>query len=564
MEKKTKNWWDKLGEPQYGDEMVIRVERDIVNFDPYFTEGLTGIYGAWLERLVCDDWTMDPAEWNYQLAWHPAKYQKGNLAESLEFPDPATHVVHLRKGIHYPNIPPSNGREFTSDDVMFHYHRIYGLGGCFTKPSPYRDTDPRFKDLISINAPDKYTVVFKFKTPNPDFIMETLHNVSLAQCMENYDVVKQYGDMSDWHHAVGTGPFLLKDFVPGKYASLEKNPEYWGHDERHPQNKIPYIDKLKIVIIPNEMDAVEAMRAGKIDCMNQISYKGARALQKTNPEIIQIRTPGAPALSIQPRNDKPPYNDLRVRKALQMAIDLPTIARTYFEGAVDPEPSNLTASKYMMNWGFPYTDWPPELKDEYAYNPARAKQLLAEAGYPHGFKTNVVVSSDANMGLLEIVKSYFAAVGIEMEVRVMSIPDWVKYVEIDKKHDQLIYRPYGPFGHTYAPLRAITRFQTGYSANHMMVADPVFDSFYPKALAAKNETELRVVLRDANERVTRQHYAVSLLLPLQYSLCQPWLKGFNAQVHSIWMGSGGPSMLGFYASRFFVDKKLKQSILGKR
>jgi ABC-type transport system substrate-binding protein len=116
-----------------------------VNFDPYFTEGLTGIYGAWLERLVCDDWTMDPAEWNYQLAWHPAKYQKGNLAESLEFPDPATHIVHLRKGIHYPNVPPSNGREFTSEDVMFHYHRIYGLGGGFTKPSPYRDTDIRFK-----------------------------------------------------------------------------------------------------------------------------------------------------------------------------------------------------------------------------------------------------------------------------------------------------------------------------------------------------------------------------------------------------------------------------------
>jgi hypothetical protein len=52
-------------------------------------------------------------------------------------------------------------------------------------------------------------------------------------------------------------------------------------------------------------------------------------------------------------------------------------------------------------------------------------------------------------------------------------------------------------------------------------------------------------------------------LPLQYSLCQPWLKGFHAQVHSIWMGSGGPSMLGFYAARFFVDRKLKQSILGK-
>jgi hypothetical protein len=94
----------------------------------------------------------------------------------------------------------------------------------------------------------------------------------------------------------------------------------------------------------------------------------------------------------------------------------------------------------------------------------------------------------------------------------------------------------------------------------MLVADPVFDSYYPKALAAKNETELRAVLKDANERVTRQHYAVSLLLPLQYSIYQPWLKGFHAQVHSIWMGSGGPSMLGFYAARFFIDRKLKKSM----
>jgi peptide/nickel transport system substrate-binding protein len=558
LEKKTAHWWDKLGTPQYGDEMVIRVERDIVNFDPYFTEGLTGIYGAWLERLVCDDWTQDPAEWDYRIAWHPMKYQRGNLAESWEFPDPTTHVVHIRKGVHYPNVPPSNGREFTSDDVLFHYHRIYGLGGGFTKPSPYRDTDIRFKDLISMTAPDKYTVIFKFKTPNPDFIMETLHNVSLAQCLENYDVVKKYGDMRDWHHALGTGPFMMQDFQPGKSASMVKNPDYWGRDERHPQNKIPYVNKLKFEIIPSEEEAVAAMAAGKIDCMNQVSYKGARTLAKTNPEIIQIATPGAPALSIQPRNDKPPYNDIRVRKAIQMAVDLNAIARDYFEGAVDPEPSTLTATKYMKGWGFPYEDWPADLKAEYAYNPAGAKQLLAEAGYPHGFKTNVVATADADFALLKIVQQYFMDIGIDMEIRVMKTPDWIQFVEIERKHDQLIYRPYGPLGHTYAPLRAITRFQTGYSANHMLVADPVFDSYYPRALAADTEDKLKVVLREANERVARQHYALSLLLPLQYSLCQPWLKGFNAQVHSIWMGSGGPSMIGFYASRFWVDQTIKK------
>jgi peptide/nickel transport system substrate-binding protein len=560
MEKKAASWWDKLGVPQYGDEMVIRINRDVVNFDPYFTEGLTGIYGAWLERLVADDWTVNPEEWDYQIAWHPAKYQKGNLAESYEFPDPTTHIVHLRKGVHWQNIPPAKGREFTSDDVLFHYHRIYGLGGGFLQASPYRATDIRFQDLLSIHAPDKYTVVFKFKTPNPDFIMETLHNVSLAQCLENPDVVKKYGDMRDWHHAIGTGPYILKEFVAGKYASLVKNPDYWAFDERHPQNKLPYADKLKLLIMLDENEAIEAMRQGKIDVMNQISFKGAQAIAKTNPEIIQIATPGSPTVSIQPRNDKPPYNDIRVRMALQMAIDLPAIAKKHYNGSVEPYPSTLTATKYMKGWGFPYEDWPQELKDEYAYNPARAKQLLTEAGYPNGFKTNVIADTDGDMELLQIVKSYFADIGIDMEVRVMKTPDWVNYVEIEKKHDQLIYRPYGPLGHTYAPLRAITRFQTGYSANHMMVADPVFDSFYPKALAATNEDELKKVLRDANERVARQHYAVSLLLPLQYSLCQPWLKGFNAQVHSIWMGSGGPSMLSFYSARFWIDRTLKKSM----
>jgi peptide/nickel transport system substrate-binding protein len=555
---KNGHWWDKLGEPQYGDEMVVRASRNIVNFDPYFMEGLTNIYGAWLERLVADDWTQDPDKWNYNLAWHPSRYQKGNLAESWEFPDPATHIIHLRKGVRYQNLPPSDGREFTADDVLFHYHRFYGLGGGFTEPSPYRDTDVRIKDLISITAPDKYTVVFKFKTPNPELIMETLHNVSLAQCLENPDVVKKYGDMRDLHHAVGTGPFILKDYVSDSHLSLVRNPDYWAHDERHPQNKLPYIDRLKYLIIPDEAEAIEAMRAGKVDVMSNISFGQALAIKKTNPEIVQIRNTGGPTVTLQPRYDKAPYNDIRVRKALQMAIDLPFIAGSHYGSTAEPYPSTLT-NRDVKGWGFPYEIWPQELKDEYAYNPARAKQLLAEAGYPHGFKTNVVAASDGDMELLKIVQGNFADIGIDMEIRVLDVAEWVHYVEIEKRHDQLIYRPYGPLGHTYAPLRAITRFRTGYSANHMMVADPVFDAFYPRAAAAATEGELKQVLKEANEHVARQHYAVSLLIPIQYHLCQPWLKGFHGQGHSIWMGTGGPSMLSFYAARFWVDRKLKKS-----
>ena len=138
MDINTEKWWDKLGKPQYGGELVIRANRNIQNFDPYFDESnLCSIQGVWMERLACDDWTLEPVKWNYRFGWHPPEYKKGHLAEGWEFTGPGTHVVHLRKGIHWQNIPPANGREFTADDVVSHFKRLYGPEGDFTKPSPF-------------------------------------------------------------------------------------------------------------------------------------------------------------------------------------------------------------------------------------------------------------------------------------------------------------------------------------------------------------------------------------------------------------------------------------------
>ena len=127
MEKKTAKWWDKLGKPQYGGELVIRANSNIVDFDPYNAPA-GNIFSGWMEKLVTDDWTMDPAVFDYKAHWRPLQYVKGYLAESWEFTDPNTYVSHLRKGIHWQNIPPANGREFTADDVIFHFNRMCGLG----------------------------------------------------------------------------------------------------------------------------------------------------------------------------------------------------------------------------------------------------------------------------------------------------------------------------------------------------------------------------------------------------------------------------------------------------
>ena len=96
MEKKSGNWWDKLGEPHYGGEMTIRASRNIVNFDPYFAVQLVNIMTAWLERLVADDWTVDPNVFDFKALWRPSEYIKGQLAEGWEFTDASTYVAHLR------------------------------------------------------------------------------------------------------------------------------------------------------------------------------------------------------------------------------------------------------------------------------------------------------------------------------------------------------------------------------------------------------------------------------------------------------------------------------------
>ena len=551
------NWWDSLGKPQYGGTMTLRVNTDITGFDPLASTAMFTIYSAWLERLHADDWTLDPSIFDYNIAFRPSQYVKGWLADSWEFTDPNTYVDHLHQGIHWQNIPPANGREFVADDVVFHFDRARGTGHGFTKPAPLINITP-FNDLISVTAPDKYTVVFKWKTSNPEFIVEALQQNDSTQHMENPEAVMQWGNVSDWHHAIGTGPFIMQDLVSGASATLVKNPNYWGHDERYPQNQLPYVDTLKILIIPDASTALAALRSGKIDIMDSITVSQAQSLQKTNPELIQKTYPLLTAYSLDERNDVKPYADVRVRQAMQMALDLPSIAKNYFAGTALAYPLSLT-SYYEKGWGLPYPDWPQDLKDQYAYNPAGAKKLLADAGYPSGFKTNIVVDANFDMDLLQIAKSYFAAIGVDMDIRVMDPGSWTSYVNVGHKQDQIATRS-GLLGQTTEPLRQFLRFQTGYSSNYSLISDPVFDSYYPKALAATNIDDIKKLLRDLNEYVARQHYCISLLQPKLFGISQPWIKGYNCQYFGVTYVNAGVLLLGFYPTRFWIDQNLKKSM----
>ena len=203
---------------------------------------------------------------------------------------------------------------------------------------------------------DQYTVIFQWKTSNSEFINELVNSADASNQITCPDIVKAYADssgqVSDWHHAVGCGPFIVEvqTFVSGSSVTLVRNPNYYGMDERHPQNQLPYADKVSVLIFPDLTTALSAMRTGKIDIMYGLSNTDATNMKKSNPKTHTDTVQGTNTLTIEARNDKAPFNNLQVREALQEAIDLPTIAQTYYQGNCSPYPSSVS-SMYLTGWG---------------------------------------------------------------------------------------------------------------------------------------------------------------------------------------------------------------------
>ena len=550
----TGNWWDSLGKPQYGGTMTLQTSATMASFDPYDGELYNQIFTGYMEQMFMSQWTADPSVQNYQLNFWSDDATGGNLVKTWEFTTPGTFVLHLVHNAYWQNIAPSFGRQFTAADVVYHFNRMLGLGGGFTAPAPYWSSVANWKSLTSITATDNYTVTMQWNTPNPEFVLETLEAPDSAQTIEDSDAITAYGNLKNWHNAIGTGPFILTDYVDSISATLTANPNYWGHDERYPQNQLPYINKIVDLIIPNPATALAALRTGKITAIDAITALQAAGMKQTNPEIAQIPVPIGNCNTIDPRNDKAPFNNVQVRQALQMSINLPQIAQTYYGGQSESTPEPLT-STFMPGWGLPYSQWPADLQAQYAYNPTGAKALLSAAGFPSGFTTDIVANSGADLDLLQIVQSAFSSIGVNMSITVMPSAAFSSYVMVAHSNDALAMRAInqGSLGLTYYPLRQFTKFQTGASSNAAMVNDPTFNAFYTQALAATSTAQVKTILTAANLYVAQQHFVISLLQPYQYALTQPWLKGFNDQYSSI-SGTSGPLLLFEYGARFWLTQ----------
>jgi len=548
----TGNWWDSLGVPKYGGTITIQSTADISNFDPYNLSSLPTVMGGWLEMFYDTDWTLNPSIFDYKLTILDPNYYRPHMATSWEFSSPTTFVVNLRHDVYWQNIAPMNGRQFVASDVVFHYDRQYGLGDGFTTRDPNLSLPAAgAPNLISCTNPDNFTVVFTYSLANPAQILQSIEGLGCTNDIEPPEVVQANGNCNNWHQAVGTGPFILTDFVSGASATMVKNPTYWGYDERYPQNQLPYVNKLQVLVIPNATTALAAVNAGKITIMGGLSLIQAQNLQQSSPQLTQIFEPPNTALTVDPRNDLAPYNNLNVRIALQEAINLPLIDQTYYNNSLSPLPSSLTSIE-QNGGGFPFSSWPAALQAQYTYNPTAAKQLLAQAGFPNGFNTDVVADSSSDLNLLQIVQSEFASIGVNMSITTMPTAQWSTFVQTNHSQDALAYRAgTGTLGQTQAATSQLNRFRTGVIYNYEGISDPKIDNWYTQAMAATDPSVVLQILEQENEYIAEQHFSISLLEVNSYNVCQPQLKGYNGQAQAI--GNNAVN-IGFYGARCWFSQ----------
>ena len=543
--------------PQYGGTLTYAERIEPPGTDPWNQGHGPRAVDAVAEKLAIANWGIDRDEIGFTSRYIPLFAMRGNLAESWETPDPTTIVLNIREGVRWHDKAPMNGRELTAQDVEYNFNRYTGLGSGFTEPSPF---DPMIAaSWESITATDDSTVVFKLKAPRNDALEVVLTH--WFHFIMPPEVIEQHGDVQDWRNLVGTGPYMLTDWVKGSSMTYTKNPDYWGTDEKYPENRLPYIDQLRRVFMPEQATWLAALRSGKHDITGlagdtQLGDIGqVEALKRSNPEIVwyqwYFRAETGVGFNLRRQSL---FNDIRVRQAMQMAIDLETINATYYKGFAKWQPQGFIGDS-LKGYYVPFEEWPEAVKQGFLYDPEGAEKLLDEAGYPRGadgirFKTVLNHLQRWDVGYQEIAVEYWAQIGVDVEIQ---------------EHDNT---PYGALvaegayegmfssnmGVDLPPLTMMNWIHSSRNQNPWGHQDPVMDAKVEAAEAATTLEDQKRLVREADMYFIEQQRSIwGPKVPL-FNASQPWIKGYNGEVE---LGTANAAAI---FARIWIDSEMKEAM----
>ncbi|MDE2048469.1 MAG: ABC transporter substrate-binding protein [Betaproteobacteria bacterium] len=414
------------------------------------------------------------------------------LAESWQQLNDTTWRFKLRRGVKF-----QDGTPFTADDVVFSFERA---------AHPLSQVAQYARAMGKVTKIDDYTVEFVTPKPNP-ILLEQADNImimSKAWCIKNKverpQDFKAKEETYAVRHANGTGPYVLKSREPDVRTVLEKNPNYWN-----PAKVTGNVTEVVFTPIKSDATRTAALLSGEIDVLQDPSLQDIDRLQSNkNVKVVQGMEWRVIFLGMDQSNaelkqsnvkGKNPFKDLRVREAFARAIDEQAIKDKVMRGMAAPT-GCLTPAPQACAMA-------PEADKRLPYDPAAAKKLLAEAGYPDGFEVGMDCPNNRYVNderICQAVVSMLAKVGVTVKLQTM--PKAVYFPKLEKGEASFYMLGWGgastdaqttldPVIHSYNKDT-----QKGFY-NYGRYVNPVADAAIDAAAGEMNPDKRRALIRDA-------------------------------------------------------------------
>ena len=361
------------------DTLVIAQNADIYSMDPQLK---VDTQSGRIKTLVFESLVSTDSENNILPS----------IAKSWEFIDDTTIHFVINDGITF-----HNGDKLTMDDILFSFQRGENA------PQTSATMDPI--DIANCKAIDEKTFEMKLKYPFGAIML----NLADTKCsIVNKKYVEEVGDEQFAQKPIGTGPYVFANWKSGDRCELKTYDGYWG--------KKPAIPNITFRVITEGANRAIELETGGVDVALDIQPGDVERIS-SNPDLTLQRGPNYSVTYMAMNQSKKPFDDVRVRQAINLALDLPSIVDAVYQGTGSVGCGPLTPSV----WGYDKNLKAPQ------QNIDKAKELLAEAGYPDGFSTTILTSDhQQRMDFSEIAQNQLSAIGIKCEVKIM---EWGAYLD---------------------------------------------------------------------------------------------------------------------------------------